>query len=106
MIKSGCSWTGSDDLRQYVVFARWLAEPRSEVSFMPDIPPQAHRKPVQLVLVPRRIDVLRREPAGEVILRMEVDNDVVMVPVGPNLAKTLIEGLTRAISVNKPELGE
>ena len=54
------------------------------------------RPPIRLLLVPRRIDVVKDEKTVDTILRMEVDNDLIMVPIGPKLVATLIEGLQRA----------
>lgn len=66
---------------------------------MPDETVKRRRPPVRLLLVPRRIDVLKDEKTVDTILRMEVDNDLIMVPIGPKLVSTLIEGLLRAQQV-------
>ena len=63
---------------------------------MTDAPPKPTRPPVRLVLVPRRVDVVKDGKTTDTILRMEVDNDLVLVPIGPKLTATLIEGLQRA----------
>jgi hypothetical protein len=66
---------------------------------MPDDSAKRPRPPVRLLLVPRRIDVVKDEKTVDTILRMEVDNDLIMVPIGPKLVATLIEGLQRAQQV-------
>lgn len=63
---------------------------------MPDNPTKPVRPPVKLVLVPRRVDVIKNEKSTDTMLRMEVDNDLILVPIGPKLVATLIEGLQRA----------
>ena len=63
---------------------------------MPDDPPKPARAPVKLVLVPRRVDVIKDGKSADTILRMEVDSDLVLVPIGPKLVAALIEGLQRA----------
>lgn len=48
------------------------------------------------MVVPRRIDVIRDDATVDTMLRLQFDDDVLLVPIGPKLVATLIQGLQRA----------
>ncbi|SFI09305.1 hypothetical protein SAMN05216525_10465 [Bradyrhizobium sp. Gha] len=86
-----------------IIEAVFSREALTEVAFQLGQAARQHGSPARLSMIPRRISVIKDHRSPDTFLHMEIDDSTTyIVPVGPRLLSTLIDGLDRARRVTPP----